>query len=245
MNGVLWLPGCIAAAGRAGQEISQVTTIDSARYDGLADWYDSYNGPGAGRNRTELLRLLGPGDGLCLDLGCGTGHYFDVIRASGRTVVGLDRSADQLRVARDRESRLVHANAAALPFADRAFSTVATLWVSTDLDDFGAVLKEATRVLIPGGLLVFYGVHPCFNGPCVESRDDGARVVHPTYRAAGWHRDSPWWGQNIRRRVGMRHVPLADLFNAFLEAGLHIDRVVEPRDEPVPFILAIRAHRAP
>jgi hypothetical protein len=41
----------------------------------------------------------------------------------------------------------------------------------------------------------------------------------------------------------MRHVTLAELLNAFLDAGLTIDRVVEPRDEPVPFILAIRARR--
>jgi SAM-dependent methyltransferase len=46
--------------------------------------------------------LLGPGNGLCLDLGCGTGHYFGTIRASARTVVGVDSSADQLRVARSR-----------------------------------------------------------------------------------------------------------------------------------------------
>lgn len=217
--------------------------IGKARYDGLADWYDSYNGPAAENNRMELLRLLGPGDGLCLDLGCGTGHYFDVIRTSGRTVVGLDRSGDQLRLARGREGRLVHADAAALPFADGVFPTVAALWVSTDVDDFAAVLGEAARVLKPGGFLVFYGVHPCFNGPHIQPRDDGAVIVHPTYRAAGWHQDAPWWGENIRRRVGMRHIPLAELFNAFRAAGLSIDHVAEPRDEPVPFILAVRARR--
>ncbi len=48
------------------------------------------------RNAAEIEALLGPGGGLCLDLGCGCGLYFAVLASTGRTVVGLDRSADQL-----------------------------------------------------------------------------------------------------------------------------------------------------
>jgi len=43
-------------------------------------------------------------------------------------------------------------------------------------------------------------------------------IVHREYQQPGWHTDAPWWGHNIRRRFGMRHVPLADLFTAFLAA---------------------------
>ncbi|MEU1394449.1 MULTISPECIES: class I SAM-dependent methyltransferase [unclassified Nonomuraea] len=215
-----------------------------ARYDGLADWYEEYNAPAAAANEAAISELLGPGGGLCLDLGCGGGQYFETIKSTGRDVIGLDYSADQLRIARNRDAELlVRADAATLPFADASFSTVTALWVSSDVDDFTAVLKEAARVLAPGGLLAYYGVHPCFNGPHVQARDDGARIVHPTYRAAGWHQDAPWWGNNIRRRVGMRHLTLPDLLNAVLDAGLTISRVTEPRTEPVPWILAIRAHR--
>jgi ubiquinone/menaquinone biosynthesis C-methylase UbiE len=99
----------------------------TARYDGLADWYDEYNGPAAEHHGAELLHLLGPGTGPCLDLGCGTGHYFAAIRASGRTPVGLDRSADQLRLARGRDPHVIQADAAALPFAAGAFPTVTAL----------------------------------------------------------------------------------------------------------------------
>jgi ubiquinone/menaquinone biosynthesis C-methylase UbiE len=216
-------------------------TLTRARYDGSADWYDSWNGPHAARNAAELLGLLGPGAGLCLDLGCGTGLYVDVLTASGRTVVGLDRSADQLRIARRRSRQLLQGDAAALPFADDSFPTVAALWISTDVDDFAAVLAEATRVLAPGGLLVFYGAHPCFNGPHVQWMDDGGILAHPTYREAGWHEEAPWWGYNIRRRFGMHHQPLADVLTAFIGAGLVIQRVEEPGDRPVPVSLGIRA----
>lgn len=53
----------------------------------------------------------------------------------------------------------------AAEFADGVFPTVVTIWISTDVDDFPAVPAEAARVMAPGGTLLFYGVHPCFNGP--------------------------------------------------------------------------------
>ena len=70
-----------------------------ARYDGHADWYDDWRKPHAASTAREVADLLGPGGGLCLDLGCGTGLFLDALAATGRAVVGLDRSADQLRIA--------------------------------------------------------------------------------------------------------------------------------------------------
>lgn len=98
--------------------------------------------------------------------------------------------------------------------------TVTALWVSTVVDDFAVVSAEAARVLTPGGTLLVYGVHPCFNGPLVEGLDDGSRVIHPGYRDAGWHMSSPWWSSDgVRSRVRMRHVPLAELINAVAGVG--------------------------
>jgi len=217
--------------------------LTRSRYDGHAEWYDGWNQPHAHHNAPNVLDLLGPGKGLCLDLGCGCGHYFDALASTGRTVIGLDRSADQLRIARDRCRRIVQGDGAALPFADGTFPAVLTLWISTDVDDFASVLAEVARVLTPGGVLVFYGVHPCFNGPHVQWMDDGGVLAHPTYRQAGWHQESPWWGIYVRRRVGMRHHPLAELLNAFVAAELAIEHVAEFGERSVPTILAIRARR--
>jgi len=220
----------------------------AAHYDGLADWYDQHNAAGAGAHRDPLSDLLGPGTGLCLDLGCGTGQNVATLRDSGRTVLGLDYSTDQLRLARRRVlpgEALFQGDAAALPFADAVFSTVAALWLSTDVDEFAAVVREAARVLRPRGVLVYYGVHPCFNGPHTQARDDGGRLVHPIYRTAGWHPPAPWWrAGGIRQTLGMRHLPLADFLTAFADAGLTITRVVEPGDEPVPWALGLRAEKS-
>lgn len=132
--------------------------------------------------------------------------------------------------------------AEALPLADGVAELVTAIWISTDVHDIAAVVREARRVLSPGGLLVIYGVHPCFNGPGVERREDGTLVVHPVYRDAGWHAPASWWGPSaLRARVGMRHVPLAELLGAVLGSGLRLTRVVEPRDDPIPAVLALVA----
>jgi SAM-dependent methyltransferase len=217
--------------------------VTKARYDGHADWYETWNQPHAERYAPVVRDLIGPGVGLCLDLGCGGGSYLEGLAATGRIVIGLDRSADQLRFARGRSELVVQADAATLPFADETFTAVATIWISTDVEDMGVVLAEAARVLQPGGVLGCLGAHPCFNGPHVEWMDDGGSWAHPGYRQSGWHLRSPWWGPYVRGRVGMRHHPLAELLTGFISAGLLIEHVAELGDRPVPTILALRARK--
>jgi SAM-dependent methyltransferase len=77
--------------------------VTGARYDGHADWYDSTFGYLSDASAGLLARLLGPaapGEPICLDLGCGTGLHFDAVPGAGYTVVGVDLSADQLRLAK-------------------------------------------------------------------------------------------------------------------------------------------------
>jgi hypothetical protein len=94
----------------------------------------------------------------------------------------------------------------------------------------------------PGGLVLFYGAHPCFNGPHIEDRGAAGLLLHPVYRVPGRHRPHPWWRPGgVRERLGVGHVPLAEMFNAITGAGLRIERVREPRAEAVPFALAILA----
>lgn len=152
-----------------------------------------------------------------------------MIAELGWTPIGVELSADQLRLARGRGRHLILGEAERLPFRDAAFPMAVSSWTSTDVDHFDWMLAETARVLQPDGQFLFYGAHPCINGPHVENSPDGSRIVHTTCRAAERHTSSPWWGDDgIRVKAGgMRHLPLADFINAFVEAGLRIEGLHE------------------
>ena len=217
----------------------------TARYDGFADWYDewAYGGtsPWAERLRACVRELLGPGSGKLLDLGCGGGAQVPLLQELGWTVTGVDVSADQLRVARGRvDVELVQADAARLPFEEERFDAVASLMVHTDVDDYAAVLAEATRVLRRGGVLLHAGLHPCFFGHFSEPVE-GGRLLRPAYHETALSFRG-WDPAGARAKVGARHVPLADLVNGLLDAGLTLERALESEGEP-PSLLALRARR--
>jgi SAM-dependent methyltransferase len=219
------------------------------RYDGLADWYDAEMRrlPLTATATGALLRLLGSGPGRCLDLACGTGITLPDLAALGWDVTGADLSGDQLRIARRRAAEcgatLVQADAARLPFPDGGFDAVVSLFAHTDLDDLGRAAAEGARVLRPGGRLLDVGTHPCFVQPFAERPAHGPILLHPGYRARGWHGRGPGFNAGIRPRVGVNHLPLADLVGAFLGTGLTLRRLEEPGEDEYPFLLALVLER--
>jgi SAM-dependent methyltransferase len=218
-----------------------------ARYDGTADWYDENIAWYSAAATPLILRLTGTGAGRCLDVGCGTGVHLTALADAGWSVAGLDASTDQLRLARQRAGPLVTAlvqgDAARLPFTASSFDLVASAFTHTDVDDFTALAREVRRVLQPHGRFVYVGLHPCFTGPFAEPpRQDGALVVHPGYRQAGWHTSGPAViDAGLTSRVGFHHLPLAEVLNSVLEAGLRLHHVEEGGTREVPDCLAFVA----
>jgi SAM-dependent methyltransferase len=108
-----------------------------------------------------LAARLAPED-VVLDLGCGYGRTLPAFADAGAFAVGVDTSAESLRLAAERlharrDCVLVHADALALPFPDGSFDAVACIQngISAFHCDRRALIEEALRVLRPGGRAYF------------------------------------------------------------------------------------------
>jgi len=222
-----------------------------AAYDEIADWYEQefLGGHSTGARTPDgspvdldgLLRnLLGEGEGICLEAGCGTGVHAAHVRELGWTPIGVDLSAGMLRHARGRLP-IAQADAGRLPIQDDSLPAVIAVMVHTDMPAYPAVLRELARVLRPGGVLVHIGVHPCFCGGFADRGDPDAVVIRPGYLDGHWTKTS-WTDQGVRARVGATHLPLPGLMHAFIAAGLTFELFAE-RGEPTPVILAAKTRK--
>jgi len=221
--------------------------MSRVRYDGVAEWYEGFRPALKPDEIGALQRLLGTGDGRCLDVGCGTGISTEVVSGLGWSTVGVDLSADMLEVARGRGLEVVQGSADALPFGDETFDAAVSVWTHTDFEDFSSVVGETARVLRPEAPVVYIGAHPCFVGPhSLFLGAEGVPELHRGYRPSRRYDSSAPGVANpdgLRARVDSAHLPLDVFLNAFLEAGFRIERLEELGDQDYPHIVALRARR--
>lgn len=115
----------------------------------LAAWAESLDGP-----KTRAL-----------DLGCGGGHASFAVAAHVGEIVSYDLSGEMLEAvagaARDRgidNLSTVRGAVEKLPFEDASFDLVLSRYSAHHWSDLGAGLREARRVLRPGGHAAFADV---------------------------------------------------------------------------------------
>ena len=192
-----------------------------------------------------------------LDVATGTGMVAQALHDRyGCAVVGLDQSADMLRVARTREGvfeELVEGRAERLPFADGAFDHLTFTYLLRYVDDPAATMRELARVVKPGGRLamVEFGLPSGIWRPLwwLYTRVGlplGGRVFSRTWSAVG-----AFLGPSIERFYAWH--PLAAIERYWREAGLDEVRTqrmslgggvvmsatkVEPPPAPAPPLLA-------
>ncbi len=101
-----------------------------------------------------LARAVSEDATTVLDLASGSGPVARELARPGRTVVGLDLSDAELRLAvRRGAGPLVRADARALPFRDGSVDVVTSALGLVVVQPLDAVLAEVARVLRPGGVL--------------------------------------------------------------------------------------------
>ena len=169
--------------------------------------------------------------GATLDIGCGEGRSARDLVTRRHRVVAIDASPTLLRAARaaDPAGRFAIADAAALPFADATFDLVVAYNVLMDLDDLAGSLREAARVLEPGGTLAACVVHPLAEAGEFEARDANARFfIDRSYFEERRYRNR-FSRDGYTMTFSSSAYPLETYARLMGEAGFAIVRLDEPR----------------
>ena len=113
--------------------------------------------------RLDLIRKYAPLEGRrILDIGCGLGVYVRKFRQFSDRVAGIDIDPKRLREGARTTPGLMLAVGEHLPFREGAFDVIVLNEVIEHVQDDRATLREAMRVLAPGGHVVIYAPNRLF-----------------------------------------------------------------------------------
>jgi len=124
--------------------------------------------------RDMRAELVAGASGRTLEVGAGTGHNLRHYPTAVTELVLTEPSAfmaAKLRAKLEREATVIEAPAERLPFPDDDFDTVVCTLVLCTVPDPVAVLAEVSRVLKPGGRLLFLE-HVRSEDPKIARRQD-------------------------------------------------------------------------
>ncbi len=206
-------------------------------------------------HRDRFLELVPPPGRLTIDVGCGEGRLARDLKALGHTVVAVDRSAAMLAYAREADPALDvrEADAAALPLEDGSVDLVVSFMSLMNTDDLEGAVREAARVLEPGGRYCVAITHPLNTAGAFTSRDPGAPFVIEGSYFERAQKEVPVERDGLEMTFLDAHRPLEDYTRALEEAELVVDRLRELRDDGdpddsrwqrVPLFLHLRARKS-
>ena len=181
-------------------------------------------------HRDLFFELLPPPSGRTLDVGCGEGRLARDLAARGHDVVGVDASPTMLAAAREAapEMELHLADAAALPFPDASSGLVVAFMSLQDVDDLSGAIREAARVLVPGGHFLLAIVHPLNSaGTFARRTADSPFVIEGSYLDESGT-DETFERDGLAMRFVSRHRPLETYTETLAASGLVVERLREP-----------------
>jgi aminoglycoside 6-adenylyltransferase len=165
-----------------------------------------------------------------LEVGCGDGRVARDLAARGHRVTGVDIAPAMVRLAAEADpvGEYRVADAAALPFADESFDVVVAYNSLMDVDDLEGAVREAARVLVPGGCLAACITHPFQDAGAFMAREaDAPFVVDGAYLETRRLREAFVRGGVTLTFAGWCH-PLERYSRALEAAGFAIEAVREP-----------------
>ncbi len=119
--------------------------------------YDRTRGASSSVLRALRAALEGAPGRRLADIGGGTGNYALALQREGWDPIVVDRSPQMLAHAAGKGLSVLQADAQHLPFPDASFDAAMMISMLHHVEDRGAALAQARRILRSGGRLVLKG----------------------------------------------------------------------------------------
>jgi SAM-dependent methyltransferase len=180
------------------------------------------------RSQSGNLGILPGVDGLdVIELGCGTAYVSSWLERRGARVVGIDNSPAQLETARSFQAEfglefpILLGNAEDVPYPDASFDLAISEYGASIWCDPYRWIPEASRLLRPGGQLIFL-VNGVLLMLCVPDEDGlpANEVLKRDY--FGMHRFE--WPDDDSVEFHLGH---GEMIRLLRENGFDIERLVE------------------
>jgi len=211
-------------------------------------------------HRDQFLQIVPAPGRRTIDIGCGEGRLTRHLKELGHNVIGIDTSPSLIAAARglDPSLDIRLADAAALPFDDASADLAIAFMSLHDMNAMPAAMREAARVLQPGGRFCVAIVHPINSAGRFETTtpDEPAPfVINGSYLGTFDYSDAVE-RDGLSMTFHSQHRPIESYFLALEEAGLLVETLREPkvpdhvvksdrgrRWQRVPLFLHLRARR--
>ena len=187
----------------------------------------------------NMLKFMGEVRGKrILDLGCGEGGYSRELTRRGAHLVSADcsrKAIEYAAVMAEKEGLAIDhyiRNSNDLFDIDaEQFDIVLCSMMLMDCEDLDGTLREAYRVLKPGGRLFASVLHPCFNGNYETGIGRQGEGLDRQVVVMNYFEPKEWEAPLHRGTIPTvwRHRTLEDYVKAFVRAGFTIVDLNEPQ----------------
>jgi len=204
-------------------------------WDKLADWYSARK-MGSYEFKIQLPAILNLLGNLrkksLIDIGCGPGNYSVEFAKKGANVLGIDLSQKMLDKARnnakmaDVNLTLQKADAHLIRCPDNSFDIAVIILAILN----EKIIKEAARVLKPGGLLLISDTHPTLEA---KGRWKSNKIGAPRIIEDYFSREKKKWRINYDAEdiITLEYYTqtIEQCVNMIADAGFKILRIAEPK----------------